>query len=113
MRSADIAEGTEPLVLASALPTIDAQFCLAILTQIDLTKGPIEGHLTVAPLRDRIVGETILAIVEERAPENCHRRPKENGGPNGRSDEKNKDQKLLHRRSLYNMTCWALIYVSS
>ena len=113
VRSADIAESAEPLVRALALPAKAAKLGLAVLAKINLAKGTIEGHLAVATLGDRVVGETILAIVEEGPPEDAHGRPEEGHRPHRRSDEEEENQNLLHQATLYIQTCRALIYGSS
>lgn len=87
VRTTNVAEGAEPLVLTDALPTKAAQLWPAVGAKVELAKGSVEGHLAVAAFRNRVVGKTVLAVVEERPPEDADGRPEKNGRPDRCGDE--------------------------
>ena len=100
VRSTNITEGTEPLVRALAGPAKGADLRLTVHTEVNLTKGTIEGHFTVAALADRVVGEAVLAVVKERSPEDADRGPEEGHRPDRRRHEKQEYEDLHGVRSI-------------
>jgi hypothetical protein len=68
VRPADIAQVAEPLVVADTLPTKRSESRLPVLAEVNLTKGTIKRHLTIATLCYWIVGEAVLAVVEQSSP---------------------------------------------
>jgi len=96
VRSADIAEGTGPKVVALAFPTKASERGLSVHAEVHLAIRPVKGDKAVAFSGDLIVRETILTVRKYGSPKAGHGGVEKISRPEAREQEERKDNDLLH-----------------